>query len=207
MTLQVPYRLAAGLARPLGDILFGGAYVGVPPEQPDQGLLEFVAVPPVAPPGAADDKRRQRPNTNGVAALPREGAGLEVDLAAPRGADRIPADVRAELPRRGFANYLEAQALIRKLEELVGAGAGDKEPLAVIALYEGQVALLRCLAARSEILRSRRRCVAIGLSQARHRTGTLAESRLSACSIQPTCLVHHQLMRRSPLIRPAWSLA
>jgi hypothetical protein len=162
MTLQVPYRLAAGLARPLGDILFGGAYVGLP-EQRDPGLLEFVAVPPVAPTGKADDKRRQRPGTNGVAALPREGAGLEVDLTAPRGADRIPADVRAELPRRGFANYLEAQALVRKLEELIGAGAGDNEPLAVIALYEGQVALLRCLAGRSEILRSRRRCVAIGL--------------------------------------------
>jgi hypothetical protein len=157
VALQVPYRMENGLAGPLSDILFAGDYL-VAPDAHGVGRLEFVSVPPLR----KDDKRKSAPGVNGFPALPH-GAGLEQDLTVQRIADRLPSDLRAELPRRGFANFLEAQAVIRKLEELVARGQAAGEPVAVIALYEGQVELLRRLAARSEVLRAQARAVEFGL--------------------------------------------
>jgi hypothetical protein len=153
MTLRVAYRMMPALAAPVNDIVFAGAYA-LPDGDLRLGRLEFVAVPAISK-GKTADKRKPHPGANGFAGLPREGAGLELDLAAPRGGDRMPTEMRAQLPRRGFANYLEAQAVIRKLEELVSQGAGDQKPVAVIAMYEGQVTLLRRLAERSDILRQK----------------------------------------------------
>jgi hypothetical protein len=161
MALQVPYRMEAGLARSVGEILFGDAYV-LPTGQHQQRGLEFIAVPPLREGAMLPDKRKPTSPRNGFAALPREGAGLELDLAAVRGADRMPADVRAGLPRHGFANFLEAQAAIRKLEELFAHGE-PAEPVAVIALYDGQAALLRRLADSSESLLRQANRFEIGL--------------------------------------------
>ena len=55
---------------------------------------------------------------------------------------------------RGFVNYLEAQALIRRLEAWARKEATKSCAVAVLALYEGQVELLRRLVEQSEILRA-----------------------------------------------------
>ena len=101
-------------------------------------FFEFIAVPPFS-------KHE----------WPREGAGLELDLTASRHADRLPVGLRPGLPARGFVNYLEAQALIRKLEAWSQKEATPSCAVAVLALYEGQVELLRRLIEQSEILRAR----------------------------------------------------
>ena len=50
------------------------------------------------------------------------GKGI-ADLSAPRHADRLPVGLRQGLPARGFVNYLEAQALVRRLETWVSREA------------------------------------------------------------------------------------
>lgn len=160
MALQVPHRMAHGLAGTLSEVLFAGEYLPAPGPM-GRADFEFIAVPPLRKDSKADDKRKPVAGGNGTYGLPKEGAGLEQDLSTQRLADRVPADLRAELPRRGFANFLEAQAVIHKLEELVAQGNG--EPLAVIALYEGQVELLRRLVARSPILRQHTNALEIGV--------------------------------------------
>ena len=80
MDLQVPYRMMAGLAGPISEILFGGPHIPLPNTIP-QGSLEFIAVPPLRKDTKADGKRKPAPGVNGLPALPREGAGLEQDLA------------------------------------------------------------------------------------------------------------------------------
>jgi hypothetical protein len=91
------------------------------------------------------------------AALPRRGgAGLEIDLAEPRQRERLPAELRADLPNQGLVNYAEAQAVVRTLASLVkepgGCARVDKEQrgivqptVAVLALYPAQAALIRRL--------------------------------------------------------------
>jgi hypothetical protein len=141
--LQVPYRLGRPLADVVGPVLFPGeCLAGL--LAPGDGAFEFVAVPPP-----------RRPE------WPREGAGLEQDLAAGRHGDRLPAELRAELPRQGLVNYLEAQALVGRLEqwardpaELRANGKGMPAVL-VLALYDAQAELIRRLVERSEVLRSR----------------------------------------------------
>ncbi len=86
---------------------------------------------------------------------PREGAGLELDLAASRYTDRLPTALRQGLPPRGFVNYTEAQALIRRLETFAQKDVnGHPCRIAVLALYEGQVELLRRLITQSDVLRN-----------------------------------------------------
>jgi hypothetical protein len=92
---------------------------------------------------------------------PREGAGLEHDLATNRHGDRLPAELRGELPRKGIVNYLEAQALVRRLEQwaqspgAVSSNGKGAPAILVVALHEAQAELLRRLTARSAILASR----------------------------------------------------
>jgi hypothetical protein len=150
MALQVPYRWSPGLAGAINSIAFGGALALMPNPAPAD-VIEFIPVPPLAKAARHEDKRRHSPGTNGHNGLPREGAGLEQDLTTFRLADRLPSDLRSQLPRNGFANYLEAQAVIRRLEDLFRQP--PEGPVAVIALFEGQVELLRCLAGRSDLLR------------------------------------------------------
>ncbi|MGH7168972.1 MAG: AAA domain-containing protein [Gemmataceae bacterium] len=138
--LTVPYRLDAPLACFVSDLLFSGACspattaamasLSRPP-------VEFVAVPallagevrhpadaeghnhggevaPISGRGSgAVSVRAPRPRTV------KGGAGLEVDLADDRPLVPLPADLRALLPRQGLVNYLEARALVKRLEVLV----------------------------------------------------------------------------------------
>jgi hypothetical protein len=139
--LQVPYRSQRRLAEVVATILYPDeALWPVLPAVEDQAF-EFIAVPLLR-----------------KADLPREGAGLEVELTSPRHADRLPAELCQGLPTEGFANYLEAQALVRRLEQLAQTpdalptdGAG-KARVAVLAMYEGQAELLRRLIRQSSRL-------------------------------------------------------
>jgi hypothetical protein len=153
--LQVPYRHARPLAQTISEVLFPEDCLwSLLPEALAVGpLLEFVAVPPL---------RKSE--------LPREGAGLELDLTSTRHADRLPAEMRHGLPTKGFANYLEAQALVRRLEQLaqtpdaLPAGLRDRPEVAVLALYEGQTELLRRLIGQSEVLRAHPVLLEIGVA-------------------------------------------
>jgi hypothetical protein len=137
--LQAPYRFAPPLAQVVQSVVRAGEWLtAAAPAGSFTGKgFEFIAVP-------ALDKQE----------WPREGAGLELDLAAPRHLDRLPVGLRQGLPGRGFVNYLEAQALIRRLETWLSQRSADSPRVAVMALYEGQVALLRRLIEQSEILRA-----------------------------------------------------
>ena len=128
--LGVCYRTRPALARILAD-LFGADDVagrpGLAAANSDGPCLEFVAIP--AQPSEAEPRRRAdsepRWQGGGTATVAprlratRGGAGLEVDLADPRRLDPLPADLRPGLPTYGFANFLEAQAVVRCLETLV----------------------------------------------------------------------------------------
>lgn len=150
--LQKPYRYASSLASfvqavvRVGDWMANGAV-----NANGKASFEFVAAP-------ARDKSD----------WPREGAGLELDLTAPRHADRLPVGLRPSLPPRGFVNYLEAQALIRRLEAWSQQDANLASEVALLALYEGQVELLRRLVEQSEILRSRRFPLEVALPSRLH---------------------------------------
>jgi hypothetical protein len=159
--LQVPHRMVRPLAEVVGPLLFPEAFLCKVLEPPPaaETPFEFVAVPAL---------RR--------AEWPREGAGLEQDLSAGRHGDRVPSELRAELPRKGLVNFLEAQALIRRLErwaqtpaELGANGSGTPSVL-VLALYEAQAEMLRRLTARSPILQARKFALEISVpGQACHR--------------------------------------
>jgi hypothetical protein len=147
IALVHPYRMQPDLAAVLTDLLFG-EHTGARHNGESNGEVRpliFVPVPSL----------RKR---SASAAFPKEGAGLELDLTAPRGADRLPADLRAALPGRGIVNYYEAQALVRRLEKLVhdpalAQAAGPGRPaIGVVALYASQVELIRLLCRRSAIL-------------------------------------------------------
>jgi len=92
--------------------------------------------------------KRQGPVAPNTALWPRKGgAGLELDLNDPRNRERLPIDVRFRLPNYGFVNYLEAQALVRKLAAMASElAAGPTRPrVAVLALYVAQAELIRHL--------------------------------------------------------------
>ncbi len=167
--LEVPHRMQPALAGVVADLLFPGDYrtsSAVPrgAGAADGPALEFVMVPPV--PARRDpvsrgeaDRRRGRTGaaTRGTATapLPKAGAGLEQDLAVARHGDRLPNELRANLPPRGLVNYLEAVAVVRKLEELAADPAlrrADAPAVAVIALYPAQAVLIRLLVSRSPAL-------------------------------------------------------
>jgi hypothetical protein len=84
------------------------------------------------------------------------GAGLELDLTDRRHRDRLPSELRPELPAQGLVNYLEARAVIRVLEQLAtdpvlreaaraDRGRPARPAVAVVALYPAQAELLRIL--------------------------------------------------------------
>jgi hypothetical protein len=133
--------------------------------------VEFVAVPPLRRQDSHPrrDGRAKRPSAAGVLApvlpvLPSTGAGLEVALSDVRHRERLPREVRPRCSA-GFANHPEAQAVVGALEALARtkATAGhcggapvstDNGEIAVVALYPGQVELIRTLAAQSQALKS-----------------------------------------------------
>jgi superfamily I DNA and/or RNA helicase len=83
---------------------------------------------------------------------------LELDLSDSRHRDRLPPELRANLPGEGFVNLLEAQAVVRHLEALVadpsvrGVGGETVPTLGVMALYPAQALLIRRLLQSSATL-------------------------------------------------------
>jgi hypothetical protein len=165
LRLDVPRRMRPPLAAFLSDLLFeeaGGYDTHSGESTPGPCGVEFVPVPPVDSSRPANGRRHAGPPRRAPAA--KGGAGLELDLAAGRHADRLPSELRAVLPNRGFVNYLEAQAVVRRLEALVDdpavAGCGPAggctggPAVAVLALYPSQAELIRRLIAQSPKLRT-----------------------------------------------------
>jgi hypothetical protein len=140
--LAVPYRLDPALTRFLSDLLFGGACAprgGARDSALTRAPVEFVAVPSLpssenrhraesdAPWNGGDSTAAYGCSEGGQAALsvraPRlravkGGAGLELDLGDNRPLTHLPTEVRAILPRQGLVNYLEARAVVQRLEML-----------------------------------------------------------------------------------------
>jgi hypothetical protein len=179
--------------------------------------VEFVAVPSLP---AVDDGHKTRPafgngpsadtsfaeghgGSPGTVAVkaPRlraikGGAGLEIDLAANRPLEHLPADLRAALPRHGLVNYLEARAVVATLERLLAdpdfqdaaahwqagraapcrqvgqpcrSAAGEVShcpTVAVMALYPAQAELLRLLLRQSAALTSSPWAIEVGMPSA-----------------------------------------
>jgi hypothetical protein len=136
--LTVPHRLAPPLAHFLSDLLFGGACQppgATPVAVSSRAAVEFVAVPSLENRPRADaDARRNGGESHPTHAergqfavsvrAPRlrtvkGGAGLELDLADDRPLEQLPGELRALLPRHGLVNYLEARALVKRLEALI----------------------------------------------------------------------------------------
>ncbi len=140
VSLQTPHRLAAPLARFAGSVLFPHDVRPRACDSTDPCVVEMVAVPALR-----------------GAAWPKEGAGLEQDLATHRLADRLPLELRPHLPPQGVVNYLEAQALVRRLEAFTqepNTAAPGTLKVAVLAMQHAQAALLKHLIEQSPILAS-----------------------------------------------------
>jgi hypothetical protein len=144
--LVAPHRMCPPLAAFVGDVLYRGDGMVLPPGAAAPGpAAEFVPVPALTP--------ERRPA--GRAAPPKGGAGLETDLADVPHGDRLPGELRPLLPRRGVVNYMEAAAVVRALEKRV-ARRPQGEPLpVVIAFSPAQAELIRLLLARSAALKGR----------------------------------------------------
>jgi hypothetical protein len=159
--LDVPHRMTPGLSAVLAELTQGtiraaGAAI-------DEIVVEFV---PVLTRNRGPVRGPRRPEPTG-SAWPATGSGHEIDLSAPRQADRLPQELRAHLPSRGFVNLPEARAVIRKLEEWMSRpshsnGHGTKLHFAVIALYPAQAELIRLLALQSPLLAPHAASIPIG---------------------------------------------
>jgi hypothetical protein len=178
LLLDRSLRHSPPLASWLGDLLDDGIRAGLTVQAP---CVEFVTVPSLG-----DDHRHGRRHDHGsrsgggVATLApklkslRGGAGVEINLAEPRRHDLLPPELRDVLPTQGLVNYLEAQAVVRLVSELLNDPSaraeilawqqGRAEPhknadslprphterspgIAVLALYPSQVQLIRHLLA------------------------------------------------------------
>jgi hypothetical protein len=139
-------QLGAFLADCLG--LDTGSHIparSIGPLRTAQPQVEFIPVP--MPP---QEKPKGKGNGDrGVLESPlsrlKGGAGLELDLADPRQRERLPADLRHALPNKGLVNYPEAQAVVRCLLTLKSEQTGTQGaalPVAVVALYSAQAALI-----------------------------------------------------------------
>jgi hypothetical protein len=169
--LELPHRMTPPLAAVLWDLLFEEFRAVGKESAPSCPALEFVAVPPLNH-GRGQRDRIKHGGSRGpgalttLSALPRSGAGLELDLAVPRHAERLPPELRANLPRRGLVNYLEAQSVVRRVESLVSSGRAAADRIAVIALYPAQAELLRRMLQHSAALRQASAAVYVDLPAA-----------------------------------------
>lgn len=175
MLLEVPHRMRPELALLLSDMLYGGHRAFMertalsPAIQSTNGAgcpMIFFPVPAI----------RQR-DKNGAAPgpkssrVPREGAGLEIELGAGRATERVPADLRGLVPGRGLVNCSEAQALVRTLEGMVAepsrlAAICQPHPpgIAVATLFPAQADLIRRLVERSQRIQHSGVPVTVGLA-------------------------------------------
>jgi hypothetical protein len=180
--LDVCYRMEPQLAGFLADLLFADAYRS-PATLPfcnrghgpggsvngSSAAVDFVAVPPLRDgnedwdrDGARSAGSRSRtttlPRSSAPALARKGGAGLELDLSDSRHRDRLPAELRPDLPNQGYVNLLEAQAVVRHLEALVadpsvrGVGGETVPTIGVMALYPAQALLIRRLMQSSATL-------------------------------------------------------
>jgi hypothetical protein len=157
--LKRPCGFTSGVTAFLSDILFGVQSGSQHAQEPTQceTVVEFVPIP--ALPRGSNRSGQHRPR------LPH-GAGLETDLSDLRHRDRLPQELHTRLDAtRGFANFLEAQAVVRTLTRLArerssGSPSGrltagvtrsrngvSSHPIrvGVVALYPGQAQLIRLL--------------------------------------------------------------
>jgi hypothetical protein len=162
-SLHFPYRMESPLADFLSDLLYAGGYARADASGPNGKPASVLFIPVPAP--RRDDGRDKRKPAAKAVVLPREGAGLEQDLATARHGDRLPNDLRPHLPTKGIVNYLEAQAVVRTLEDLAG-GHGCTESLAVLAVSAAQVELIRLLIRRSSSLTAMADRIEVGLPAA-----------------------------------------
>jgi hypothetical protein len=158
--LDVPHRMHPELAAELSNWLFPYGYrlprlAGAAHATNGQRTpVEFVPVPP---PVAEVDRKNGRRAGSTRPPSSKGGAGLELDLADVRHRDRLPSELRPELPALGLVNYLEAQAVVRTLEQFAREAGGrngrnGETTIGVCALYPAQAELIRCLMRRSPIL-------------------------------------------------------
>jgi hypothetical protein len=149
--LDVPHRMAPPLAEAVSQLLFAGGY-RIPKAERNgtHAAIEFVsALRPVN--GTDTNGRNHRRKPERLPAFPKEGAGLELDLADRRHLDRLPTEMRSVLPDAGLVNYFEAQAIVRTLEKLAGSEK-SLQSVVVIALYPAQALLIRHLVEKSPSL-------------------------------------------------------
>lgn len=179
--LEVAHRMRPPLAALFSDMLYGGRIV----ERVETGPVTaagngtgnghgapmvFIPVPALR---RKENKQADKQADKQASALPREGAGLELELGVGRSHERIPGELRGLVPSRGLVNCSEAQALIRRLEALLAdvehlkAVCQPHAPsVAVVALYGSQVELLRRLVARSQRIQQSGVPVEVGLPAA-----------------------------------------
>jgi hypothetical protein len=131
------HRAAPGLTTFLSDLLFCGscnAASSAASFASPQPPVEFVAVPPWQE-GHRREHERSHETVRGAAEAAGEraavsvrtprlrsvkgGAGFELDLADKRPLEHLPPDLRVLLPRQGIVNYLEARAVVSRLESLL----------------------------------------------------------------------------------------
>jgi hypothetical protein len=159
--LTTLHRMDPSLAQFLSDLLFHGTFqkgIHVLSTGAMSGLphVLFIPVPVLHGPRHSGDKRGNRKDGGSTSLrnrsfLSRPGAGLETDLADLRQSDRLPGELRSQLPRCGIVNYMEAEAIVRLLEVLASSASSEApaEPVGVVALYQAQAALVRHLINRS----------------------------------------------------------
>jgi hypothetical protein len=160
--LEVPHRMAPPLAAVVADLLFDEPFLEFDDQVAACAPVEFISVPSLASPKGQRDRMKGvrfdgRPMPALKASWAASCSGVELDLAAPRQADRLPTELRAGLPGRGYVNYLEAQAVVRRLEALLTESAarrGDLTEVAVLALYPSQVQLIRRMICQSARLKA-----------------------------------------------------
>jgi hypothetical protein len=199
-----PYRAGEPLAHFLSEILYAGLWsipcTARPQTSPADGpAVQFVAVPgagsegrrgsgfPAASAGSGVGTATLAPRTRAV----KGGAGLEIDLAAPRrygSPGFLPDDLCAGLPAQGIVNFAEARAIVEVLETMArdpaftpptggtlhGTRPAHAGPtVAVISLFASQVELLRRLIARSTVLANSPLKIEVGLPGAFHQRDVL----------------------------------
>jgi hypothetical protein len=163
--LDVLHRMEPHLASFLAGLLGSGSELclGRAARRSANGCtasVEFIAVPPLARAEGRRDGRRS--STEATLTISRKGgAGLELDLSDPRQRDRLPMELRGDLPNQGFVNLPEAQAVVRSLEALASQFAAAEQPqssadpqpapFVILALYPAQAELIRRLLRQSAV--------------------------------------------------------
>jgi len=174
--LSKPYRMHSDLALFLSHLLYDGQYCVSNNGQQNGTLaepaahtsllgpaVEFIAV--TTDPGVVPTKlhchegsrvHQSSGRSASSTAAPATRVGLELDLEDSEQREALREDLRAVLPRSGYVNLAEAQAVANALETLVNdpefrASArrsgleGRRAAIGVVALYPAQVELIRRL--------------------------------------------------------------